>query len=48
MIDDVYYLSSEQEMKRLVAYFKPLVDLRQRQESKLIKQKEQEFAVNKF
>jgi hypothetical protein len=32
----------------MVAYFKPLVDFRQNQESTLIKQKEQEFAVNKF
>jgi hypothetical protein len=47
-IEDVYYLNNDQELKKLVAYFKPLVDIRQKQESSLIKQKESEFAVNKF
>jgi len=37
MKDEVFYLGSEAELKKIVAYFKPLVDLRKVQENDLIK-----------
>ena len=48
MKDEVFYLGSEAELKKIVAYFKPLVDLRKVQENELIKLKESEFAKNNF
>lgn len=35
--DDVFYLASETELKKIVTYFKPLVDVRKIKENELIK-----------
>lgn len=48
MVNGVYFLSSEQEVKKMAAHFSLLVQARLHEEAKKVKEKEEAFTKIKF
>jgi hypothetical protein len=48
VIDGVFHLSFDSEVKRMSSFFKDLVELRKLKEAIITKQKEEAFTKNKF